>query len=210
MKETLAKFRSTQKETLNYIVNIPNKFAPALPVILYLHDFGERGSNIYDVKKSGIHSYTSILEIPYIIISPQCHFSYFWDYHLYSIELLMDEIHGLYDCDMKRVCIIGCGLGAYGGWNFLMQKPELFQGIISIGGGAMLKNNVNSILNKSSLIIHGEDDKTIPVSESKETYECLKAAKADTTLKLVKGAGHKLCTKIFEDKSIYDWMEIKI
>lgn len=210
MKEITARFISNQKEMLNYIISLPSEFDSQMPVILYLHDFDERGSDIYDVKKSGIHQYTTSLEIPYIIVSPQCHADNFWDYHLYSIEFLLEEIGILYNCDLNRICIIGCGLGAYGGWNYLMQRPKMFKGIVSIAGGVMLKNNLNDILNIPSLIIHGENDKLIPSSESKEIYQYLSKTNADTTLKIVKGEGHKLCNKVFKDKFLYEWLETRL
>ncbi len=210
MKEIISKFRTNQKGTINYIVNVPSKFVPKMPMILYLHDLSERGANVYDIKKYGIHQYINNLEISYIVLSPQCGESNFWDYHLYDIELLIDEIQELYNSDTSRICIIGIGLGAYGAWNYIMQRPEKFRGIISIAGGIMMKNYIDNIKHIASFIIHSEDDKVISVNESKEAYTLLEELGADTTLKIIKGKGSKAYNKIFEDKKIYEWLETRI
>ena len=37
-------------------------------------------------------------------------------------------------------------MGAYGAWNYILQRPNLFKGIISVSGGIMLP--LNEVLKK--------------------------------------------------------------
>lgn len=77
MLKAIESFTNKEKRTLNYIINLPENYDEStkelFPVILFLHGIGERGTDINLVKKYGIHRYTAILQIPFIIISPQCH-----------------------------------------------------------------------------------------------------------------------------------------
>lgn len=77
--------------TFNYMVNLTNNYEEKtnqlFPVILFLHGIGERGNDISNVKKYGIHKYLDVIDIPFVIISPQCHFSNFWETHTNDIEL---------------------------------------------------------------------------------------------------------------------------
>jgi dipeptidyl aminopeptidase/acylaminoacyl peptidase len=38
--------------------------------------------------------------------------------------------------------------------------------------------------------VHGDQDKTVPLSQSESLHEALKKANADVTLHVVKGGGH--------------------
>lgn len=55
---------------------------------------------------------------------------------------------------MKRICLVSISLGAYGAWNFAMQRPELFSSIVSIAGGAMLPKYAKLIAENCDGIDH--------------------------------------------------------
>jgi dipeptidyl aminopeptidase/acylaminoacyl peptidase len=40
------------------------------------------------------------------------------------------------------------------------------------------------------LIVHGDEDKTVPLQQSEELNEALKKAGVESTLHVIKGAGH--------------------
>lgn len=198
-------------DTLNYIVNLPNSYEEKtdelFPVILFLHGIGERGNDIDMVKKYGIHRYSNSIDIPFIIISPQCHSNNFWETHISDIELLLEEIKIQYRVDMKRICLIGISLGAYGAWNFAMQRPKLFSSIVSIAGGAMFPKYAKQISHIPLYIVHGELDKEVSVRESIEISESLIKAGGKVDLVIIPKAGHEICTKIFESNELYKWIE---
>lgn len=196
---------------LNYIINIPKDYYKKtnefFPVIIFLHGIGERGNDINSVKKYGIHRYTECINIPFIIVSPQCHSNNFWDTHITDIELLLEDIKLKYRADTKRICLIGVSLGAYGVWNFAMQRPNLFSCIVSIAGGAMLPKYANLISHIPSYIIHGESDTEVSVKESIEIAEALKKVGGNVELLIISNMGHEICTKIFESNELYNWIE---
>jgi predicted peptidase len=196
---------------LNYIVNLPNNYDEKanelFPIILFLHGIGERGNDLTLVKKYGIHRYIDKIDIPFVIISPQCHTNNFWETHINDIELLLQDIKKKCRVDIRRICLVGVSLGAYGAWNFVMQRPELFSSIVSIAGGAMLHKYANLISHIPSYIVHGELDKEVNVSESIKIYETLVNVGGKVELNVIPNIGHEICTKIFENNELYKWIE---
>ena len=168
---------NNSQKSIDYIINLPKDYYEkpdiSFPVILFLHGAGERGNNINLIKKYGIHRFTNNLDIPFIIISPQCKEHNFWDVHFNDIEVLLQDMKKKYRANIERLCIIGISLGAYGAWNFAMQRPNLFSSIVSIAGGAMLPKYANLISHIPSYIVHGELDKEIPFTESIKISEAL-------------------------------------
>lgn len=195
---------------VNYIINLPRDYdyesSRKYPLILFLHGIGERGNDINLVKKYGIHRYLNNIEIPFIVLSPQCHQDNFWDMHFKDIELLLKEIQMQYRVEINRICLVGISLGAYGAWNFAMQRPNMFKSIVSIAGGAMLPKYAPVIKHIPSYIAHGELDKEVDVRESIRIADALIKAGANVKLDIFSNSGHELCTKIFEKKELYQWI----
>ncbi len=209
--EVIGASSSEKTRTLNYIVNLPNNYDDRpnelFPVIVFLHGAGERGNDINLVKKYGIHRYSEIINIPFIIISPQCHANNFWDIHFTEIEFLLQEIKIKYRANIEKICLAGISLGAYGAWNFAMQRPRLFSSIVSIAGGAMIPKYANLISHIPAYIVHGELDKEVNVMESIEISESLNKAGGKVNLIIIPEIGHEVCTKIFESNELYKWIE---
>lgn len=211
MLEVIGASRSQEKRTLNYIVNLPENYDEdpneLFPVILFLHGMGERGNDINLVKKYGIHRYSKIMNLPFIIVSPQCHANNFWDIHFTDIEFLIQEIKIKYRANIDEICLVGISLGAYGAWNFAMQRPKLFSSIVSIAGGAMLPKYANQISHIPSYIVHGKLDKEVNIIESLKISEALNKVGGKVNLTILPEVGHEICTKVFESNELYKWIE---
>ena len=67
-------------------------------------------------------------------------------------------------------------MGVIGAGNFIMTRPELFKGIVSIAGSIMLplKKALLPLKDKGNLIYHGCEDNVIVVTESINAYKKLK------------------------------------
>ena len=101
-------------------------------------------------------------------------------------------------------------MGAYGAWNYLIQRPDIFKGIVSVSGGIMLpiKENLEVIKDKPILIYHGDKDNIIDFNESIDAYNKLKNIGAkNIELKIIEGDNHYLSSHAFKDKYIYEWIE---
>ena len=198
---------------LNYYLYKPDKFKENLPVILFLHGIGERGTNISYIEKYSLPKYLKNIDIPFIVIAPQCLENNFWEYHLRDVEKIINIEYKKNKYDKENIFLAGSSMGAYGAWNYLIQRPDLFKGIISVAGGIMLpiKQNIEKIKNKKILMYHGDKDDVVDVNVSIKTYEKLKDGNAkDVELKIINNDNHFLTLHAFKDQYIYEWLEKKV
>ena len=207
------KYIKCGKDKLEFMVYTPEKISQNMPVLLFLHGIGERGNNLELIEKYALPKYLNRMDIPYIVIAPQCLEGNFWDYHLRDIEQILEEEYKIYHYDKNRVCILGCSMGAYGAWNYIIQRPNLFKGVVAVAGGIMLpvKQNLLLIKDKPILLYHGDKDDVVDISESENAYNKLKEVGANNIeLKIVKDDNHFLCSHAFKDKYLFEWLERNI
>lgn len=71
-----------------------------------------------------------------------------------------------YKIDSKRVYLMGHSMGAFGTWSIAMKYPEMFAalGPISGGGNPAGMERIKAI---PQYIVHGDNDKTVPVEQSR-------------------------------------------
>lgn len=198
---------------INYIVYLPEKLDENMPLLLFLHGIGERGENIEAVEKYALPKYMNKFDIPYIVVAPQCTSNNFWDYHLRDVEKVLEEVYEKYKYNKSRVCILGSSMGAFGAWNYIISKPHLFKGIVSVSGGIMLPMNQTllPLKEKAILIYHGSDDDVIDVNESISAYDKLKSINStNIESKIIENDNHFLTSHAFKDKHLYEWLEKNI
>ena len=213
MQKKYFKLNNKNFSDINYIVYCPGKNLDNLPLLLFLHGIGERGKNVSDIEKYALPKYMNKFDIPYIVVAPQCSVNNFWDYHLRDVEKILEDVYKTYKYDKKRVCILGSSMGAIGAWNYIMSRPELFKGIVSVSGSIMLpiENTLSIIKDKAILIYHGDNDDVIDVSKSIEAYSKLKDIGAkNIELKIIENDNHFLTSHAFKDKYLYEWLERNI
>ena len=201
---------SFNKEIFNYYIYYPSIVKENMPVLVFLHGIGERGNNLADIEKYALPKYMNKFDIPYIVIAPQCHENNFWDYHLRNVEKVLEIEYKKFRFDKNNIFILGSSMGAYGAWNYLLQRPNLFKGIISVAGGIMLPIDqvLLPIKEKAILIYHGDNDNVINLSQSITTYNKLKDIGAtNIELRIVKGDNHYLTSHAFKDEYLYEWLK---
>ena len=164
MREIIKEYVGSCDLDMKCILTVPNDYdeyfdKKLYPAIVFLHGAGEQGSSIEDIKKVGIHHYLKEKDIPFVTISPQCPEGVFWDIHFKEIETILKAmINNNYHVDENRIHLIGIGLGAYGAWNFAIQKPEFFASIVPIAGGVMFPKYLNRLKDIPVWVFHGEKD----------------------------------------------------
>ena len=196
-----------------YFIYCPQDAKDNMPVLIFLHGIGERGNNLVDIEKYSLPKYMNRFDIPFIVIAPQCHSNCFWDYHLRDVEKVIGKEYSNYKFDMSNIFISGSSMGAYGAWNYLIQRPNLFKGIVSVSGGIMLPitQNLELIKDKPILIYHGDKDDIVDVNESINSYKKLKDIGANNIeLRIIKDDNHFLTSHAFKDRYIYEWIEKNI
>lgn len=196
-----------------YFVYSPEELKDNMPAILFLHGIGERGDNLSDIEKYALPKYMNLMNIPFIVIAPQCFDTNFWDYHLRDVEKIISLEQTKYNFDMDNIFLCGYSMGAFGAWNYAMQRPDLFKGIISVSGGIMLSitDTLNLVKDKPILMYHGEDDDVIDVNESISAYGKLRKLGADDIeLRIVYNSNHFITDQVFSDSYLYGWLKSKV
>lgn len=113
---------------------------------------------------------------------------------LETIEHLK-KIHGV---DIENIILDGFSRGGYGALRLALQNPGVFKGVI-VRSGRLIPpensgaENINDMLDRAKglniLVIHGEQDKAMPVQDIRGIVSRLQESKANVRYIEVKGAG---------------------
>jgi predicted peptidase len=203
-------FEKTITKTLNckYLLFLPEGYGQKnqrWPLILFLHGAGERGSDLELVKK---HGPPKIVEqrkdFPFIVVSPQCPGSSWWTDEIEVLTSLLDDVTGRYQVDATRIYLTGLSMGGYGTWSLAAAHPERFAAIAPICGGGK-RFMAGSLKNVPVWAFHGAKDNLVPVKESEEMVQAIKAAGGDAKLTVYPDAGHDSWTATYNNQELYDW-----
>jgi predicted esterase len=102
---------------------------------------------------------------------------------------VLAEVRRDYNIDAARIYLMGHSMGGYGTWSVAMDHPEVFAalGPISGGGNTAGMEKIKSI---PQYVVHGDNDATVPVSQSRTMVEAGKKAGANIVYVEVPGGSH--------------------
>jgi predicted peptidase len=83
---------------------------------------------------------------------------------------VLAEVRRDYRIDAKRVYMMGHSMGGYGTWSIAMAHPELFAALGPIAGGGDPRG-MEKIKAIPHFVVHGDNDKTVPVTQSRMMVE---------------------------------------
>ncbi len=176
-----------------------------LPMIIFLHGAGERGT---DVQKVKVHGPPKLVEqrpdFPFIVLSPQCLENKRWNPH--ALAALIDDIVAKYPVDPDRIYLTGLSMGGYGTWDLAQAYPNKFAAIAPICGG----NDINAwmsihIKHLPIWVFHGALDTVVPVGQSAMIVRALEALKADVRFTVYSNAAHDSWTETYDNPKLYEW-----
>jgi predicted esterase len=124
----------------------------------------------------------------------------------------IEHVKTLYNIDSKRIILDGFSMGGYGAWRLSLLNPSLFKGVIIRSGaitpppplsGENILDLMKPGINISYLVIHGDKDNAIPVTDARKAVEKLKELKINRFYIEVKGGGHGDYDRW---KDIFSWL----
>jgi predicted peptidase len=177
------------------------------PLIVFLHGSGERGTNVNDVKRHGPPKIAERDDSPlkgrFIIVSPQCQPKQWWNPA--DLNKLLDNVIDRYRVDKDRVYLTGLSMGGFGTWAWAARDPSRFAAIAPMCGGGD-PTQAEKLKALPIWCFHGEMDNTVPISESQEMIDAVKAAgDADVKFTRYPDAGHDCWTRSYANPELYDW-----
>lgn len=201
------KLQKDIKSTLNYLVYLPQSYSrnKKWPLILSLHGSGERGNNIDDVKKWGIHKILKENDnFPFVVVSPQCPAGEIWEMKFNALKDLLNEMENNYSIDHERIYLTGYSMGGYGTWNFAILNPERFAAIVPVSGGAMSPKKALLLKNLPIWAAHGDSDTAVEFEESKRIVDCLKEYNSNIIFKFIKVQVMRYVPQLMKNRNFFN------
>jgi predicted peptidase len=197
----------------DYLVYVPKgKSGKKLPLVLFLHGMGERGTNVSLV---AVHGPPKLVkqgrEFPFILVSPQCPNGSFWRPD--DVMSLLDDVVKRYPVDEDRIYLTGLSMGGFGTWSLVALYPERFAAAIPICGGgdqvAMAAQDKEKSAALKALpiwVFHGAKDPVVNLAKSQEMVEAVQRKGGNVRLTIYPEAGHDSWTETYANPEVYEWL----
>lgn len=197
------------KEKLSYYLYYPQGYVSnpdkKFPILLFLHGGGESGGNLPALKKNGPPKLiVEGKQFPFLILAPQNPFEKKW-WNVRAVNQLLDSIVANNRVDRNRIYLTGLSRGGGAAWEMAVQYPEKFAAMAVVCG--MTPVPYASWIDKEMPIwvFHGEEDKSIPISESEEMVKALKKGGHHVRFTRYPGVGHNSWIQAYATEELYEW-----
>ncbi len=102
---------------------------------------------------------------------------------------VLAEVRRDYKIDPGRIYLMGHSMGGYGTWSIAMAHPGIFAALGPISGGGS-PAGMAKIASIPEYVVHGDNDPTVPVTQSRSMVEAGKKAGANIVYVEVPGGNH--------------------
>jgi predicted peptidase len=223
-------FTDSAGTVLPYRIYIPpaaaNGETDKLPLLLYLHGSGHRGTDntVQVYFEPGI--FFRVLGSEYkncILVAPQCPDGMQWvdtpwEDGSYNTDKVPESkyLHAVYELvlsllenaptDPDRVYVTGLSMGGYGTWDLILRHPELFAAAVPICGAGD-PSKADAIMTLPVWIFHGAADEVVPLAGSRDMAAALTEAGSSVfTYTEYPGVGHNCWTDAYFEENLLDWL----
>jgi predicted peptidase len=187
-----------------------------LPVIIFLHGIGQRGSGgfVPSTGAGGAIARHYLSQVPAIVLLPQCSAGTYWSDSkmeqmvMKSLAQTVEE----FGADEKRVYLTGVSMGGYGVWFLAARNAEKFAALVSICGGSPFTKGdryaaiVEGVGKTPAWLFHGADDKIVQVSESRQIVAALENSGANVKYSEFPNVGHNVWLNALAEKDLMPWL----
>lgn len=220
--------KRTHKEgekTLPYRLLVPKGYKPgtALPLIVWLHGSGEKGTdNVSPLRALDKTILADADKCPAFVLVPQCPPKTAW--HAVGLNktpevteparmlvAMVAELQKEFGLDGRRIYVGGFSMGGCGAWELLTRYPDLFAAAFPIAGPPFAgkpgeRPGLAAVVKHVPIwTFHGDRDNTAPVDGTRAIVATLKKEGADVTYTEYKGGGHE-CASTLKDPKLMDWL----
>lgn len=178
------------------------------PLIVFLHGAGECGD---DPIKSLCHPLPAMLvegkEIDAFVLCPQCPVGYVWNFLTFELKEMIDSFVAKLPVDKSRISLTGLSMGGYGTWNMGIAFPDFFAALAPICGGGISWAVFRIADGKTPVwAFHGDADPVVPVRNSIEMCESLRARGGNVRLTLLHGVEHDSWNFAYRETRLVEWL----
>ena len=204
-----AKMKTVISESLSYYLYYPEDYEikeeEKFPLLLFLHGGGESGDSLSLLKSNGPPKLIAEgKKFPFLILAPQNPNLKKW-WNTRAVIQLLDTVVANNRVDGNRIYLTGLSRGGGAAWEMAVQFPNKFAAMAVVCG--MTPVPYASWIDKSMPIwvFHGEDDLSIPFSESESMVNRLRDLGHDVKFTRYPGVGHNSWIQAYETEELYSW-----
>ena len=204
-----AEMETVVSESLSYYLYYPKDYKSEknkkFPLLLFLHGGGESGDSLSTIKSNGPPKLiVQGKQFPFLILAPQNPYKKKW-WNTRAVAQLLDTIVENNKVDKNRVYLTGLSRGGSAAWEMAVQYPDKFAAMAVVCGMTPLPyaNWIDKDL--PIWVFHGDQDKSIPISESVNMVDKLKAMGYDVKFTIYEGVGHNSWENTYTNEELYSW-----
>lgn len=202
----------TKELKLHYYVYYPQAAKQEeVPLVIFLHGAGERGSDLSLLTKHGLPKQAAAgEEFPFILVAPQCPSDWTWERSLAELDALLEELLAKYPIDRSRIYLTGLSMGGFGTWHWAARRPKAFAALVPICGGTMpllgFPEKIAVLKDVPIWVFHGTDDQVVPIWRSRELVEVLEQAGSNVKFTQYEGVGHNSWDLAYNEPELLPWL----
>lgn len=194
------------KFNMNYMLFYPDNYEN-LPLVVYLHGAGERGTTIKHLYRNGIPKLIQEgKDIPAVILCPQCPDWCVWDNVVESVKGIIDIVVKEFSIKKDRICITGASMGGFGTWMMGKTYNNFFSAMAPVAGGGM-SWRASNLMSTPVLAVHGDKDTAVPVIYSELMVEAVNRSGGKAELIVLNGMEHNDGIDFaYRNTKLIDWL----
>ncbi len=215
--------------TYRYVVYVPAGWTAerSWPIILFLHGSTERGEDGLRQSRVGLgaalRKYPD--RYPALVVMPQCRPGSDWilpamqAQALRVLETTVKEFNG----DAQRTYLTGFSMGGYGSWDIAAKHPRRFAALAIVCGGILSPPSVamrplaagtdnpyfrtaRAVAHIPCWLFHGDQDRNVPVTESRRMTDALKSLGANVQYTEYRGVAHECWNQVYAEPGLPIWL----
>lgn len=196
-------------EDLLYYLYFPEDYdakeTEDFPLLLFLHGGGESGQDLSTIQGNGPPKLIADgKQFPFLILAPQNpHRKKWWNTR--AVVQLLDSIVEHNRVDPKRIYLTGLSRGGGAAWEMAVQYPDKFAAMAVVCGMAPVPYAAWIDRSMPIWVFHGEEDRSIPISESETMVRRLKEMGYNVRFTRYPGVGHDSWVQAYKTDELYEW-----
>lgn len=207
-QETKAEFNKEIKKVqkISYVLDYPQNAKGKVPLIVFLHGSGERGTDLEMVKAHSPFTYKNLIKEPVAILAPQCPENVWWDTE--AVYYLIKDIQQKYKIDESRIVLTGLSMGGWGTLKLAMEHPEMFSAVAPVCAPVdrLMKVRAEKYKSLPMKIFHGGNDDVVSPANSIEIYQEIKKYNKNVEFTIFPDDNHNSWDSTYSDPKLYEWM----
>jgi prenyltransferase beta subunit/predicted esterase len=193
-----------------YTVYLPRDYdgSKAVPIMMFLHGSGERGSDGLLSAEDGIGP--AIVahpeRFPCIVLIPQARMT--WrdgsDDAAFALDLLKDAMQR-YKVDPSKVILTGLSMGGSGSWSIAAAHPQMFSAVVPICGAG---DDATALATRDmpTWLLIGDADSDRTLQRCRSMVQALRGDGHPPRYTEYRGVPHNSWDRTYNDPAVIEWM----